>query len=89
LRPGAALQVDTLSWPLLRMLALVMPTMASVCEMRYLWHRPYALANDRLAALIGEEPHTPFAPALRAALAQLGLLASVPATAAPASLALR
>lgn len=87
LRPGAALRVDTLSWPLLRILALVMPTMASVCEMRYLWHTPYALANDRLLALIGEEPRTPFAVALRAALADLALLRTpVPA---PATLALR
>ncbi|HMA09570.1 MAG TPA: epimerase, partial [Ramlibacter sp.] len=69
------------------MLALVMPTMASVCEMRYLWQTPYALANERLLALMGEEPRTPFPAALRAALADLDLLA--PPTAAPAALAMR
>lgn len=89
LRDGAALRVDTLSWPLLRMLALVMPTMASVCEMRYLWHTPYALANERLLALMGEEPRTPFPVALRAALADLDLLALVRPDSAPATLALR
>ncbi len=57
--------------------------------MRYLWHTPYALANDRLLALIGEEPRTPFAVALRAALADLDLLAPVPPAAAPATPALR
>ena len=87
-RPGAALRVDSLSWPVLRMLALVMPTMASVCEMRYLWHTPYALANDRLLALIGEEPRTPFAAALRAALADLDMLAPAPPAATPVTLAL-
>ncbi|MEO8656006.1 MAG: epimerase, partial [Ramlibacter sp.] len=88
-RPGAALRVDSLSWPVLRMLALVMPTMASVCEMRYLWHTPYALANDRLLGLIGAEPRTPLAAALRAALADLDLLAPVTSDSVPATLALR
>ena len=89
LRQGAALRVASLSWPLLRMLALVMPTMAAVCEMRYLWHTPYALANDRLLALIGDEPRTPFAQALRATLADLDMLAPAPPAAAPVTLALR
>ena len=89
LRQGAALRVASLSWPLLRMLAPVMPTMAAVCEMRYLWHTPYALANDRLLALIGDEPRTPFAQALRATLADLDMLAPAPPAAAPVTLALR
>jgi nucleoside-diphosphate-sugar epimerase len=43
------------------------------------------LANARLVALIGEEPHTPFPDALRAALAERGMLANAsPAQQAPA-----
>ncbi|MDB5874225.1 MAG: NAD-dependent epimerase/dehydratase [Ramlibacter sp.] len=72
LRADAPLRVSSLSWPLMRALGLVMPTMRAVCEMRYLWRTPYALANDRLVALIGEEPHTPFAQAVRASVARLG-----------------
>jgi nucleoside-diphosphate-sugar epimerase len=75
LRAGGSLRVSSLSWPLLRVVGLFVPTVAAICEMRYLWRRPYALANDRLLALIGEEPRTPFPQALRAALGELGLLA--------------
>ena len=71
----AKLRTSPLSWTMMRALGLVMPTMAAVCEMRYLWRAPYALANGRLQALIGEEPRTPFPQALRAALADLGMMA--------------
>lgn len=71
---GASLRVSSLSWPLLRTLALVVPMLASVCEMRYLWRTPHSLANEGLLTLIGSEPHTAFAQALRAALADLDLL---------------
>jgi nucleoside-diphosphate-sugar epimerase len=87
-RPGAPLRVRSLSWPLMRLLGLVVPMVASICEMRYLWRTPHTLANDRLLALIGEEPHTPFPAAVRAALAELDLLSRVPpalATASPVS----
>jgi NAD(P)-dependent dehydrogenase (short-subunit alcohol dehydrogenase family) len=43
---------------------------------------PHALANARLVSLIGEEPHTPFPLALRAALADLGILDAVQKSAA-------
>lgn len=89
LRNGAALRVASLSWPMMRLLALFMPTIAAACEMRYLWRTPHALANDRLLALIGDEPRTPFAVALRAALADLDLLAPAPPAGTPATLALR
>jgi nucleoside-diphosphate-sugar epimerase len=58
--------------------SLFLPTVAAMWEMRYLWRRPYRLANDRLVALIGAEPQTPFPQALRAALGELGLLAGEP-----------
>jgi nucleoside-diphosphate-sugar epimerase len=82
LEAGAALRVSSLSWPLMRAVALFVPTVAALCEMRYLWRTPYALANTRLVSLIGEEPHTPFPLALRAALADLGILDAVQKAAA-------
>ncbi|MFZ4531232.1 MAG: NAD-dependent epimerase/dehydratase family protein [Alsobacter sp.] len=37
-------------------------------EMRYLWSRSVRLDNRKLVALLGEEPHTPLADAVRGAL---------------------
>ncbi|MDI1272933.1 epimerase [Polaromonas sp.] len=71
---GGKLHTGSLSWPMMRALGLVLPKIAALCEMRYQWHTPHALVNTRMAALTGAEPHTPFAEALRAALAELGLL---------------
>ena len=53
-----------------RLLRLAMPTIAALCEMRYLWRTPHALVNTRMAALAGAEPHTPFPQALHAALSR-------------------
>lgn len=72
--PQELLRVGAFPWPLMRLLGLAMPTLQALCDMRYLWDTPHALANDRLVALIGQEPRTPFATALRAALDDLGLL---------------
>lgn len=51
-----------------RLGGLVVPMWRELAEMRYLWQTPHALAGDKLAALIGAEPHTPFSDAVRAAL---------------------
>jgi nucleoside-diphosphate-sugar epimerase len=69
-------RVGSLSWPLMRALGVFMPTIAAICEMRYLWRTPYALANAKLQALIGEEPRTRFPDAVRRSLAEVGLLSS-------------
>jgi nucleoside-diphosphate-sugar epimerase len=84
----APLRVGSVSWRLMRALGLFVPTVAALCEMRYLWRTPYALANARLVALVGEEPHTPFAQALRQALDDLGMLAPQGAAAGQATLSL-
>lgn len=78
LAPGAKLQRAGLPWPLLRLAGRFVPTWAALAEMRYLWQTPHALANDRLTALIGPEPHTPLLQAVTAALADLGLIESTP-----------
>jgi nucleoside-diphosphate-sugar epimerase len=71
---GGSLQSVSLSWWMMRALGLVLPQVAALCEMRYQWRTPHALVNTRMAALTGAEPHTPFPEALRAAMAELGLL---------------
>ena len=70
------LRIGSLPWPLLRALGVVAPTLEALSEMRYLWRRPHRLVNTRMEALVGPEPYTPFAQALRSALADLGLLAA-------------
>jgi nucleoside-diphosphate-sugar epimerase len=73
---GGQLHTRSLSWTLMRALGLALPKVAALCEMRYQWHTPHTLVNQRMTALIGAEPHTPFPEALRTALAELGLLTS-------------
>lgn len=67
-----ALRVRRMPWPLMRALGLVLPTVAAVCEMRYLWDTPHRLVNRRMAELAGPEPHTPFEQAVRESLRGLG-----------------
>lgn len=76
--PTGHVKYQQLPWPVLRLGALLLPSWAALMEMRYLWTTPHALANDKLLALIGAEPHTPLAVAAQAALGDLGLTA--PAT---------
>jgi nucleoside-diphosphate-sugar epimerase len=78
LAPGAALKRAGLPWPILRLASPFVPAWAALVEMRYLWQTPHALANARLTALIGPEPHTPLPQAVAAALADLGLVPSAP-----------
>jgi hypothetical protein len=61
---------------LIRFAAWVVPTWAALAEMRYLWDTPHALANAKLVALIGAEPHTDLTVAVAQSLADLGLVGS-------------
>ncbi len=78
-KPGARLEVGRMPWAVIRLGAVFMPQWASLMKMRYLWGTPHALANDKLEALIGKEPHTALGPAAQTALADLGMLHSTPA----------
>lgn len=73
-RPEGQLRWAGMPWALIRLGAWFVPTWAALLEMRYLWSTPHALANDKLGALIGKEPHTPLARAVEQALMDLGLL---------------
>ena len=72
-RPGRPLKTAGLPWPLIRALGLFSGKWASLSDVRYLFETPHLLDNTRLHALIGSEPHTPFAGAVTAALDELGL----------------
>lgn len=79
--PEDHVRFKRLPWPLMRIGALFVPTFAALVEMRYLWDTPHALANDKLTALVGAEPHTPLSLAAQTALSDLGLMAaSVPSS---------
>ncbi len=82
IKPGSALKMTQLPWPIIRIGALVVPTWAALLEMRYLWQTPHTLANDKLTALIGAELHTPLAHAVQATMVDLGLV-TVPHIATP------
>lgn len=69
---GQALKTAALPWPVMRLIALFNPTLASLVEMRYLQSTPHALNNAHLLKLLGTEPHTPLAQAAASALADLG-----------------
>lgn len=70
------IKLGRLPWGVIRIGAWFMPTWAALMEMQYLWFRPYALANEKLTALIGAEPHTPLAQAVQAALVDLGMVST-------------
>lgn len=74
IKPGSDLVFKRLPWAIIRIGAWFNATWAALIEMRYLWNAPHALANDKLVALLGAEPHTPLAQAAQTALADLGYL---------------
>ena len=83
-KPGERVRYGRLPWPIIRIGALFVPTLAALLEMRYLWDTAHALDNRKLVALLGAEPHTPLTQAVAATLKDLGF--SKDAVAAQASL---
>lgn len=83
-QPQAEVKFARLPWPVITVGSLFVPTWAALLEMRYLWNKPHALANDRLVALIGQEPHTRLETAVAQAFADLQLLSPRSAPAASA-----
>jgi nucleoside-diphosphate-sugar epimerase len=72
IKSGEGLRYKRLPWALIRLGGIFVPTWAGLAEMRYLWDTPHALANDKLIALVGAEPHTALADAAVAAMEGLG-----------------
>jgi nucleoside-diphosphate-sugar epimerase len=70
---GRGFKVSGMPWPLLRMLGTVVPIFRELSEMAYLWSTPHAIDGTRLAAAIGDIPHTPLDRAVASALLRLGI----------------
>lgn len=68
---GRPLRAQAMAWWPLQLAALVAPMPRALLEVRHLWQRPHRLDETRLAALIGEVPHTPLAQVMRNAAASL------------------
>jgi nucleoside-diphosphate-sugar epimerase len=73
-RTGQAPRIGRTPWWLLRLMAPFVATLRELMEMRYLWQQPVRMANERLVAVLGREPHTPLDQAVEAALVGMGCL---------------
>lgn len=70
---GRRLKRANAPWLVLRAIGLFNPILREIVKMSYLWRVPHSLANARLEALIGPEPHTRLDVALGEAIADLKL----------------
>lgn len=75
---GVAPRVRAFPWWLVTLASPFVATLRELREMRYLWKQPVRMANDRLRAVLGEEPHTPLDEAVAATLRGLGCLPAAP-----------
>lgn len=73
---GQAPRVQAFPWWLVTLASPFVTTLRELREMRYLWQQPVRMGNDRLRAVLGEEPHTPLDEAVQATLQGLGCLPS-------------
>jgi nucleoside-diphosphate-sugar epimerase len=80
---NAKLPIRAFPWIAIYVLAPFDETMREMLEMGYLWKQPIGLDNAKLVAFLGEEPHTPLETALRATLADMGVLEDEPAPPQP------
>jgi hypothetical protein len=53
-------------------MGVVVPVFRELSDISYLWSTPHAIDGTRLAAIIGDMPHTPLDQAIAAALTALG-----------------
>lgn len=68
------LKVARMPWRLMALLSPFVPLFRELSEMRYLWQMPVRMRNDRLRAVLGDEPHTPLDAAVKTTLIGLGCL---------------
>ncbi|MEJ1976289.1 MAG: hypothetical protein WDN49_09495 [Acetobacteraceae bacterium] len=61
-------------WLMMRMLSPFVVLFRELAEMRYLWTTPIHMDNARLIAVLGAEPRTPLAIAVRETLAGMRCL---------------
>jgi len=68
---GRGLEVKRMTWWLVHALAPFLALPRELSEIAYLWHEPHRIAGDKLAAAIGEVPHTPLDVAVARAIEHL------------------
>ncbi|GAA0749951.1 NAD(P)H-binding protein [Ideonella azotifigens] len=73
---GAAPKLTALPWWLLKLASPFVPVFREMQEMRYLWRQPVRMDGQRLAAFLGEVPHTRLDEAVAATLEGIGCLAA-------------
>lgn len=66
---------EAFPWAVVWALSPFVETFRELWEMRYLWRKPIGLANAKLVAFLGEEPHTPLREAIRETLVDMGAAA--------------
>ena len=71
---GHKVKTRSFPWWVLPLAAPFVPLMKELREMRYLWNVPLQMRNDKLVAVLGEEPHTPIDEAMKASLMGIGCL---------------
>ena len=71
---GHKVKVKCFPWWVVPLAAPFVTLMRELREMSYLWDVPLQMRNDRLVAVLGEEPHTPIDEAVRASLVSIGCL---------------
>ncbi|GES45747.1 membrane protein [Rhizobium dioscoreae] len=69
---GRKVKVKSFPWWIIPLASPFVTFMRELREMSYLWDVPLQMRNDRLVAVLGEEPHTPIDEAVRASLASIG-----------------
>jgi nucleoside-diphosphate-sugar epimerase len=64
--------VRQMSWWFLKSIGQLMALSRELSELEYLWQVPHRISGDKLAAAIGDVPHTPLPNAIVASLRALG-----------------
>jgi nucleoside-diphosphate-sugar epimerase len=67
------LSVSAMPWLALRLMSPLVPIFRELSEMAYLWREPHEIDGGKLSAAIDVVPLTPFAAAVEAAVAALGI----------------
>jgi nucleoside-diphosphate-sugar epimerase len=66
------LRVKRMEWWLIKTVGRLSALGRELAEIEYLWRTPHRISGEKLASLLGEVPHTPFAEAVAASLQELG-----------------
>jgi nucleoside-diphosphate-sugar epimerase len=64
--------VRPMSWWFLKSIGQLMALSRELSELEYLWRVPHRISGEKLAALLGDVPHTPLPDAIAASLRALG-----------------